>query len=63
MTKDKSEEKKAADWAAFNFFKAANFVYPPNALFSGPSRSKEAPIGRQTRPIWQHWAGQYWNAI
>ncbi len=44
MTKDNSEEKSS--WlGGLKYFKSSpHYVYPPNALFSGPSRSKEAQL-------------------
>ncbi len=47
-------KKKAADWAAFNFFKAAQILSTRPMRYSPVQADQKKPNWAATRPIWQH---------
>ncbi len=53
MTKDKSK-KKAADWAAFNFLKAAQILSTHPMRYFPVQADQKKPNWEATHPIWQH---------
>ncbi len=46
--------KKAADWAAFNFLKAAQILSTRPMRYSPVQADQKKPNWAATRPIWQH---------
>ncbi len=49
--------KKAADWVAFNFLKAAQILSTRPMSYSPVQTDQKKPNWAATRPIWQHCSG------